>query len=293
METKMVLFHSLIGGQKMAALEIIENEFKQSIATKQLGQVSEFLKVTTSTNDIAWEMFSNGSLHGTLIVAGEQTKGRGRRGRQWISPSGGLWCSLLLYAGSIPRITTGQLPLIAGVATALAIQEFTPDNKGVEISLKWPNDLIINNKKFGGILAESRSNAIVLGIGINCNLKIEDLSYHLQPRRSQQDLRPTNILFPATSLLEESKQEVNIGKLLAAILLSIETWLSKVQDEGFQVVISRWKQISRIIGKTVKINTGTQTIEGVVSDLDESGALIVKEPQGTYKTIVAGDVEAT
>lgn len=272
--------------KKIAALEIIEKEFKQSIATKRLGQVSEFLKVTTSTNDIAWEMFSNGSLHGTLIVAGKQTKGRGRRGRQWISPSGGLWCSLLLHADSIQKITTIQLPLIAGVATAAAIQEFTHGNGGVEISLKWPNDLIINNKKFGGILAESRSNAIVLGIGINCNLKIEALSHRWQ------NLRPTNILFPATSLLEESKQEVNIGKLLAAILLSIETWLSKVQDEGFQVVVSRWKQISRIIGKTVKINTGTQTIEGVVSDLDESGALIVKEPQGTYKTIIAGDVEA-
>lgn len=262
-----------------------ELQFKQILSTKALGQRSYFFETAESTNDLAWEKLVEGAPHGTLIVAKEQTKGRGRHGRRWFSPNGGLWCSIILDTSLIPNIQLGQIPLLIGVA----ITETLTNNFNLNVTLKWPNDLLVNNKKIAGILSESRQiskstssitnngkRVVVVGIGLNCNIKKENFSNDLQ-------MEPT-------SLLIEKHQQIDIIKLLSDILFSIENWFDIYSNEGFAAIKSAWKQYSGILGKTVKIDTGSDIFSGKVIDLDDTGALVIAEPNGNTKTVIAGDI---
>lgn len=269
----------------MNNISLDQSRFNQMLSTKEFGRTAYFVKTAESTNDMAWEKFIEGAPNGTLIVAEEQTKGRGRQGRRWFSPKGGIWCSIILDTFSIPNAHLGHLPLLAGIA----ITETIIKNLNLNVTLKWPNDLSVNDKKIGGILAESRqisksgenltnnkNRAVVLGIGLNCNIPKENF--------------PNNLRMEPTSIMIEKSHQIDMIKLLAEILLSIENWLCVYLKEGFTVIKSAWKEHSSILGKTVTVNTGSHTFSGKAIDIDDTGALIIEEPTGDTKTVIAGDI---
>lgn len=260
-------------------------QLNQILSTKALGQRSYFFETAESTNDHAWEKLAEGAPHGTLIVAKEQTQGRGRHGRRWFSPNGGLWCSIILDTSLLPNIQLGQIPLLIGVA----ITETLKNNFNLNVTLKWPNDLLVNNKKIAGILSESRQirkstgnitnnekRAVVVGIGLNCNIQKENF--------------PNDLQMEPTSILIEKSQQIDIIKLLSDILFSIENWFDVYSNEGFAAIKSAWKQHSGILGEIVKIDTGPDTFSGKVIDIDNTGALLIEEPNGNTKTVIAGDI---
>lgn len=286
-------------------------EFKQTLLTKEIGHTIYFFDTIASTNDLAWEKIAIGTPNGTVIVSLQQTKGKGRHGRVWFSPIGGLWFSVIVYPKSLPATYAGQIPLVAGVAIASAIRE----QESLPITLKWPNDLMLSNKKAGGILAEIRNplaiqdlyhdhdintaqgkkqdkdalqnkksakekdkniKAVVLGIGINANLTQEQLSNNLET--------------PATSLLIESGRDINMASLLPNILLYMENWLIRFEKEGFAPACKAWKELTQMLGKSVTVTTGKENITGIATDMDETGALILKLPSNQLRTIIAGDV---
>lgn len=221
-----------------------------------------------STMDAARELAKKGASEGTIVLAEAQTKGRGRLGRQWLSPRGGIYFTLILR----PRISPLHAPrlnLAASVAVATAIRKLL----GLRAELKWPNDVLIKGKKVCGILAEIDAemdiiNFINLGIGINVNTPI------------------TGLEKTATSLKEELGREVSRKELLVALLKELEAWQAKIMEQD---LLERWKSLSATLNRQVKIIASGEVIEGLAVDIDDTGALIVRGKDGSLKKALAGD----
>jgi BirA family biotin operon repressor/biotin-[acetyl-CoA-carboxylase] ligase len=209
-----------------------------------------------STQDVAREATLKSRALGTVIVAESQTSGRGRRGRSWSSPTGGLYLTAVLRPSRHP----GLVPLVAGIAVAEAIRRLT----GLSTELKWPNDVLIGGRKVAGVIAETvwRGDEAVhtlLGIGVNVNNALPgDL-----PR--------------ATTLLEELGSGVDAEHVLRELLGEIEVWSERL-DEGPDVILEAWRALSGILGGEVDIIDPTGgRIRGVAVDVDQDGALLVDD----------------
>ena len=231
---------------------------------------------TDSTNRVAMELGYAGEPEGAVILAEEQTAGRGRAGRRWHSErAAGIYVTLLLR----PKISPVQAPLLtmlAGLSAHSAIQAQT----GMRPDVKWPNDLILNGKKLGGILTEMHAEPasvrlVIVGIGINVN----------------QEAFPSELNRIATSLRVETGKNQSRLELLARLLREFETDYNRFLRDGSSSVTERFTQISSYaLGKKVRVTNGNETYVGVTAGLRPEGLLQVQREDGAVVAVLAGDV---
>jgi BirA family biotin operon repressor/biotin-[acetyl-CoA-carboxylase] ligase len=231
---------------------------------------------TDSTNRVAMELGYAGEPEGTVVMAEAQTAGRGRSGRTWHSERGtGLYLTVLLR----PRLSPAQAPLLtmlAGVSAHAAITAQT----GLVPELKWPNDLILNGKKLGGILTEMHAEPnqvrfVIVGIGINVN----------------QEKFPVELSSTATSLRRESGRTSYRLELLVRLLAQFENDYNRFLHEGPGFVVHRFESVSSFArGRRVRVDTGMDAYVGTTSGLSPEGLLLVTRDDGALVTVIAGDV---
>lgn len=227
----------------------------------------------SSTSDRLKELARSGAPAWTVVLADEQTAGRGRQGRPWASPRGGLYLSVLLRPAFA---SAGLIPLAAGVAVAEALGHF-----GVRAELKWPNDVLMEGRKLAGILAEASSSAsalewIVLGIGVN-------LDAHTLPA----GLRRT-----AGAFSTEGAGGSVRAALAAAVLLRLTVWYDAVEKREASVVAA-WRERSvPWWGQPVEVSAGERVLRGLARGVDERGALLLELEDGAVVSVLAGEARA-
>lgn len=234
---------------------------------------------TGSTNDLALALGRRGAPEGTVVLAEEQTAGRGREGRSWYSEKGtGIYVSVLLRP-ELPPARAPLLTLLAGLATHAALAEQAP-LPGLD--LRWPNDVLVGNRKLAGILTEMQAEAdrihfVVFGIGINVN----------------QSVFPPELAAIATSLLRQTGRLHSRLEVLVRLLHALEREYNRFRSEGPIALLERFRQLSSFAcGRRVRIRSGRETFLGVTAGLDEDGRLRVERDDGRIETILAADVEA-
>jgi BirA family biotin operon repressor/biotin-[acetyl-CoA-carboxylase] ligase len=226
-----------------------------------------------STNDAVLDIAGTAP-DGTVVVAKEQTRGRGRMGRTWHSPEGGLWFSVLFW----PEWSVDRLPLLnllLGIPVARAIRAL-----GVEANVKWPNDILIRRRKAGGLLGETHYRGerlcLIVGIGVNSNLDL--------------DAFPPSIAGRVTSLRAELGSNVDNEALLSGILDRIERLRLDVRAGRVDELLDTWRRLSVGLGERVHARVGTSTFEGVARDIDTDGRLLVETSGGIERLTSAASL---
>lgn len=249
---------------------------KQILKTDVFGKRYVYMDTTESTNLEARRLAQQGAEEGTVVVTEEQAAGRGRLSRGWYSPFGkGLWFSLILRPDFAP-VEAPKCTLMAAVALTKAFHKMGLTDAGI----KWPNDILVNGRKLVGILTEMSGSMeeisyIVMGIGVNVKTKQEEL--------------PEELKLIATSLTMEGI-DIERTEAFKIILESLEHQYYEVLDSGFEETLNEWRQLSVTLGEEIEVRAPGNTYEGVATDIDEDGNLLVRIPDGTVKRIVAGDV---
>jgi BirA family transcriptional regulator, biotin operon repressor / biotin---[acetyl-CoA-carboxylase] ligase len=242
--------------------------------TNELGRTVHAFEEVTSTNDVAQKLAEEDAPHGTLVIAEQQTNGRGRHGRSWASePRENLTFSLVLRP-QLPVGRAAELTLVAAVAIAKELR-----GAGFPVAVKWPNDLLIEGRKVAGFLSEmsaeeGRLRYLVLGIGLNVNAR------SFAPELSDR----------ATSLRQERGEPLPRALLLAALLGSLESSLDVHAAEGFSSTRALAREWSATLGREVRIEEAGRVVAGLATDIDESGALLVRAASGAIERVWAGDV---
>ncbi|WP_163992633.1 biotin--[acetyl-CoA-carboxylase] ligase [Pyxidicoccus caerfyrddinensis] len=252
-------------------------ELAPLLTTHDLGRTVHHHDSVGSTNEVAFRLAQDGAEHGEVVVAEQQTAGKGRRGRAWVSPPGlNLYFSAILRP-ELPPQRAPELTLVAAVALAEALRE-----QGTEAAIKWPNDVHLDGRKVAGILTElsaepERVHFVIVGVGVNLNSRAEHFP---------DELRET-----ATSLALATGQRVLRARFAATLWGRMEEWLDRYLEEGFDPVRARWKALSSTLGQDVLVRTDRQELRGRAEDIDPSGALMVRTEGGSLERVLAGDVE--
>ncbi len=250
-------------------------ELRPLLNTHDVGQVLHWYEEIGSTNDRARELAEEGAEHGEVVIAETQTAGRGRRGRSWASPARkNLYFSVVLRP-DLPAERAPELTLVASVALCDTLRQ-----AGVDVGIKWPNDLVASGKKIGGILTElaaepDRVSWVVLGVGLNVNARAEDF--------------PEELRGEATSVLVERGQPAPRALLAAACFTAIESWMDRHAEEGFAPARQAWRARSVTLGREVVVKVEGREVVGTAEDIDETGALLVRGRAGVER-ILSGDV---
>lgn len=258
--------------------KVSENEIQLGLQTKKFGQVIRYLETVDSTQRAAVEFGQQGLPEGTLVIADEQTSGRGRLARSWHSPKhAGIWMSLILRP-NVPPQQAPQFTLITAVAVVQAIEEVC----GIQADIKWPNDILIAGKKITGILTEMQAEAdkinfIVIGIGMNVNQKEEDFPPELQEI--------------ATSLAIQTGKRHSRAALVQTILLKLEKYYELYLEKGFTPIKLLWESYSNSIGKEITARTITGSITGKALGISETGVLKLRDNQGNIHGIYSADID--
>ncbi|HEY6912835.1 MAG TPA: biotin--[acetyl-CoA-carboxylase] ligase [Myxococcales bacterium] len=255
-----------------------EAQIEPLLANGELGRRIHHFDEVESTNDEAHRLAEAGALHGEVVTAELQTRGRGRRGRSWVAPAGKSLAMSIILRPTLPPSRAAEITLVAAVAVAEAARELG----AAATRIKWPNDLDCRGRKLAGLLAELRAEAdrvrhVVLGIGFNVSL---------QPGDFPEELRSS-----ATSLLMESGEHKPRPVVCAAILEHLEEWFSLHETEGFAPVAERWRELSSTLGQRVRVAAEGGSFEGEAVDLAEDGALLVRGGRGEMVRVMAADVE--
>jgi BirA family transcriptional regulator, biotin operon repressor / biotin---[acetyl-CoA-carboxylase] ligase len=230
--------------------------------------------VLDSTNEEGKRQAEAGADGGLILWADTQTAGRGRRGRTWISPEGGLYFSLLLRPTCSPSVAA-QLSFVSAIALADAVRPTLtqPDL----LALKWPNDVLIDGKKIAGILLESGTKTgtldwLVVGVGLNIAAHPESADY------------------PATSLNAHASAAIRTVEILDDIVRAFEKWYQVWSLDGFEPVRTAWLQSARGLDQPIAVRLPKETLHGVFRGLGPDGALRLELPNEGERTIPAGDV---
>ncbi len=226
-----------------------------------------------STNDVAATLADRGEPEGTLVIADEQTAGRGRHGRAWASPPGaGLYMSIVMRPAAH---AIGLLTIAAGVALADGIQVAT----GLHPQLKWPNDVYMDGRKLAGILAEAgASTAGVQHVVLGCGINLMPAAY------------PSDVAARATSIESELGRPIDRGLLLVECLAALQARYRELQSGAHRSVISRWRERAvSTFGRRVEWDVAGVTRHGVAEDVDDTGALLVRDGE-TRARVISGEV---
>jgi BirA family biotin operon repressor/biotin-[acetyl-CoA-carboxylase] ligase len=242
-----------------------------NLETHFVGKRVIYYPSLASTNEVAKQQAQQGSAEGTVIVADEQTAGKGRIKRAWLTPKGNIALSIILYPGiaSLP-----YLIMLASLAVVHSIEAVT----GLKSQLKWPNDVLIKGKKMCGILIENKVRGdivdyAVIGIGINVNLRLNDFP----------EIRRT-----ATSLSNELGREVSCLSLIRRLLVEIERLYSTLP--AGDSIYEEWRDSLVTLGRRVRVKSGENAYDGIAESVTEDGSLLLRCSDGTLTKIVAGDV---
>jgi len=253
--------------------KLIPEEISYRLGTKTIGKRIHSYESTGSTNDIAQKLAESGSPEGTAVFSEGQSKGRGRLGREWSSPKGkGIYLSLILRPKISPTHAS-KITLMSAIAVAAAIRKITD----LTALIKWPNDIMVNGHKVCGILTEMSAEVntvkyVVIGIGINVNTDKEHL-----PKG-------------ASSLKSELGAPVSRVELTRELLREIEHQYRLFREEGFEHIITQWRNLSYMLGERVRVMCQDKKIEGYAVDLDSNGALVIRLDSGFTENVTAGDV---
>ena len=244
--------------------------------TKVVGRDIRVFEETTSTNDVIEKLARDGVKEGVVVFAESQTKGRGRLGRKWMSPTHqGLWFSVLLRPKLSPQETT-QLTVASATALRRAIKKVT----GLAADIKWPNDLLIGGKKVVGILTEMSAEVdcvrhVILGIGVDVN---------------QADF-PPELRALATSLkIAGGGENICRAELATEILRELDADYARIGAGKFSQLADEWETACATIGKKVSVQMGSRLIRGCAEALDDDGALLVRTEHGHLERVIGGDV---
>lgn len=247
------------------------NSITSGLHTKRIGKNVLYYPSLSSTMDTARGNARQGAEEGTVIIAGEQTGGRGRLQRAWLSPEGNIALSIILHpdVAALP-----YLIMVASLAVAYSIESIT----GLKPQIKWPNDILIDGRKVCGILIENEvkgNKAVfsIVGIGINVDLKVADYSA---------------ISATAASLKGESEKDDLRLKIIRSLFTEFEKLYLKLPHG--KSVYEAWRDRLVTLSKKVRATYGSQIIEGIAESVDESGTLSIRQSDGSLITVVAGDV---
>ena len=294
---KLLLSHDVITEEEAKRLDLINDESIEN-AIKELGfgktehitkekiyekletedlakEILCFRKVF-STNSIAKFLANHDAEEGTILISEIQTNARGRLGKKWEAPDGGVWMSMILRP-QVPPARIGLITLATGVAIAKAIRSL-----GVDAKIKWPNDVLIHGNKISGVLTEVNATFneidwVVVGIGIDSNLKLEDFS---------EDIR-----IGTTTLTEELPSKVDENELIAIFLNEFEKVYQLYKDGEIETILKDWRDLSDTIGKYVNITqTGGKITQGYVIGINNEGSLIIERQDGTLEKIISGEL---
>jgi BirA family biotin operon repressor/biotin-[acetyl-CoA-carboxylase] ligase len=255
---------------------LVPSLVRAELGDHAIGRIIVHYFRTESTNAVALRLAAEGAEHGTVVVAEEQTAGRGRLGRTWFSErSTGIYISIILLPPLAPAAAP-VLTLMAGLAAQKAVSSVT----GLAVDIRWPNDLLVNGKKVCGILTEmsaevDRLHAVVLGIGINVN----------------HSLMPTDLEDIATSLRMEAHRGISRVQVLVALLREIERYYQLLLKSGNKAITERWEAASTFAhGKRVRVVTAGGEALATTTGLDPSGALKIQYDDGRQEFLMAGEV---
>ncbi len=251
-------------------------EIKNRLKSSFIGLDIVYLEKTESTNKEAKKLAENGAAEGTLVIAEEQTKGRGRLSRSWLSgPNENILMSLI-FRPALPLPGIFNLTMIASIAIVKAIKKAT----GLKTKIKWPNDIYCGNKKLAGILTELNArreiiNYAIVGIGLNVNLDPD---------------RHNDIKEVATSLFKETKKIIARDILLKSILEEMDKQYILLKKGKIDIIRKEWNRYSLVKGKSVIVFSGGYSEEGIADSIDADGSLILIKNDGEKKNILCGDV---
>ncbi|MFZ5447325.1 MAG: biotin--[acetyl-CoA-carboxylase] ligase [Thermodesulfobacteriota bacterium] len=255
--------------------KLLPEEVLQGLRTRILAGPVHYFETLDSTNNYAKELAARGAPEGTVVIAETQTGGRGRLGRGWISPPGvGLYVSVVLRP-MLPPMELPQITLTTAVAVVRAIRQIT----GVAPGIKWPNDLLVNGKKLGGILTEMETESdrirhVVIGLGLNVN----NLDF------------PPELVASATSLAQAVGGTFSRLELLKAWLEEFEGLYERFLSQGFPEILEEWKRHAVTLGQEVTVQQGPRRISGQAVDVATDGALLVYTPEGKIVRVTSGEI---
>ncbi len=254
---------------------LIPYEIRRRLNTKLFGREIEYFRLTSSTMDEAQYLIEKGCPNGMLIVSEEQTSGRGRQKRKWLSPHGvNIYASVVYMPEHMPMVKSIDLMFATSIAIVEALSDIGIDNAGI----KWPNDIIVNGKKIAGVLLETKSESgmlktAIIGFGINVNM----------------EKIPDDIKDVATSVYLEVGEKVDRTQLLVNVLYYLENLIGLIEANRENEVVEMWKRYDITLGKRVAVISGDTKVEGIAEKLDDKGFLVVKLDDGTHRRVVTAE----
>jgi BirA family biotin operon repressor/biotin-[acetyl-CoA-carboxylase] ligase len=256
--------------------EISVEDIKAKVKGSMGGEVF-FYETVGSTNMVAADFAERGGAEGVVVIADSQEKGRGRLGRVWVSPPGvNIYMSILLRPKIEPKDAT-LITIVAAVGCAYALRKMT----GLNVTIRWPNDLIISDKKIGGILTELKITHkkilyAITGIGVNVNADLGAFP---------EDIRETT-----SSIKKEKGVPYSRTDLIVGVLNEIDYWYKMLERMKRKELLHKWRQLTSTIGKKVRITLGKEILMGIAESIDDEGMLMLRLPSGTLRRISTGDL---
>ena len=274
-ESKQKLGYKLISNSEL----LLPWEITSGLKTEVIGQQAYYFDSIESTQIQALKMINDENKNGAIIVAAEQTGGKGRIGRKWISPKGGLWFSIILYPKFDISITT-----LFPIASSLALSKSIEQVFKISPELKWPNDLTIKSKKIAGMLVDvslesNKIEKLVLGVGINFDVDVKNI---------EKKLKNTPNFYGVASL-GDYKKDVKAPYFVQVFFIELEKIYESLNKRDIKKIILEWTKRSSTIGKEVEIDTVNGKVKGKAIKIDDDGALVVNSNNKIIK-IIAGDV---
>jgi BirA family biotin operon repressor/biotin-[acetyl-CoA-carboxylase] ligase len=251
---------------------------KSGLATEVIGCEVEHHHSIDSTNQRAQELAEQGAKSGTVVIAEEQTAGRGRLGRCWSSPVGvNLYASVLLRPQLLP-MQAAQLTFLSAVAVARAVEAVA----GIKVNVKWPNDILLGGKKIAGLLNEISTDMdgihyAILGIGVNLNMSADQF--------------PADLRYPATSVLLATGVPVNRLSFTQELCRQLDSLYALLCTQGFVPIRLAWESLFNMLGSRVSVDYGQEKLCGCVAGIAQDGALLLRLDNGEQQEIYAGDVD--
>ncbi len=250
-------------------------ELQKDLKTDYIGHEIHYFNEVDSTNNVAKELAKQGADEGTIVIAESQSMGRGRRGKKWISPEGGIWMSIILRP-EIDPAKAPQLTLVTGVAVA----ETLKNECRLDVGIKWPNDILVGEKKVCGILTEAQASMenvkhLVVGIGIDLNVDVE----HFPPKLREG----------ATSLKFELEEEIHSTELIQKFLLNFEHRYNEFKEGKFPEILKEWRMFSKTIGNYVEVHKRGRTVKGEAVGINKEGVLILELEDGSLTKVISGE----
>lgn len=255
---------------------IKRDEISKNLNTKYIGKDIYIFNEVMSTNTIAKFLSMNGVGNGAVVISEKQTKARGRSGKNWESPLGGVWLSIILN----PNVNHSKIPLIT-IATGVAVEN-TLKRIGVKnAEIKWPNDILIHGKKVCGILTEAITSfntieSVIIGVGIDANISIENF-----PEELRENM---------TTLNDEIGEKVNENLLIKLFLEEFEKISEQFINEEYETILKEWRKNSYTIGKIVEVHEPfSKPYDGYVLGISRDGSLVVEKIDGTLEKVISGE----